>query len=650
MKSAEADSQGLGGTMKALGKVSAAALVGMGIESVKMATAFQSSTVRLATSAGEQVKNLGMIRKGLLDMAGQVGVSATDLSKSLYFIEAAGFHAADGLTVLKAAAQGAAAEGANTTTVGKALTDVLVDYHLKASDAANVTSQLITAVAHGKTNLQEFSGSFASIIPAASAAGISFQDVSAALSEMTNHGFTAQRASQNLSQALRSLLNPTKSQQKAFAEFGVSTGELRGKLQGPNGLTDAMQYLSEAASKGGKEGTPQFAAALKLLMGTAAGANAALATTGQNFKSTSTTIRAVGGATADASGKVQGFAEVQKTLGQQVKQLSAGFGALLIALGQKLIPILTTVVTLINKHQTAFLILAGTVTTLVTGIILYSASVKTAAMVTGIWNGVQAILNAELDANPIGIIILAIAALVIGLVEAYKHSKTFRDILHAIGTVAANAFKQLMHWAEVAFGWIRDHWRLLLGILTGPIGIAVYEIAHHWHSIMSGAQSAVRWIESVWRTLSSALASPFVSAYNTIRGILNSIFGAVSSTIGTVSSMLSSVSGAASSIGHALGFAHGGTIGAAATGGTRSGTTLVGEHGPELVHLPAGSHVFSNPDTRAMMAGGGGGGGGGTITLELHSGGSQLDNVLLEVLRKSIRVRGGNVQTVLGRT
>ena len=84
----------------------------------------------------------------------------------MYYVESAGFSGANGLTVLKAAAQGAAAEGADTTTVAKALTDVLVDYHLKAGAAADVTSQMITAVAQGKTSLQEFSGVFASIVPA----------------------------------------------------------------------------------------------------------------------------------------------------------------------------------------------------------------------------------------------------------------------------------------------------------------------------------------------------------------------------------------------------------------------------------------------------------------------------------------------------
>lgn len=52
----------------------------------------------------------------------------------------------------------------------------------------------------------------------------------AALANMTNHGFTAQRASQNLAQALRSLLNPTNKMYDAFQQYGVSSDVLAKKL------------------------------------------------------------------------------------------------------------------------------------------------------------------------------------------------------------------------------------------------------------------------------------------------------------------------------------------------------------------------------------------------------------------------------------
>lgn len=48
-----------------------------------------------------------------------------------------------------------------------------------------------------------------------------------------------------------------------------------------------------------------------------------------------------------------------------------------------------------------------------------------------------------------------------------------------------------------------------------------------------------------------------------------------------------------------------------ASGGPASGLTWVGEEGPELVNLPTGSHVYSNPQSMAMA-------GGGTSTVHTH--------------------------------
>lgn len=53
------------------------------------------------------------------------------------------------------------------------------------------------------------------------------------------------------------------------------------------------------------------------------------------------------------------------------------------------------------------------------------------------------------------------------------------------------------------------------------------------------------------------------------------------------------------------GYAHGG-IASAATGGMRSGLVEVGEHGRELLRLPPGAHVMSNPDSERALASGGG--------------------------------------------
>lgn len=94
--------------------------------------------------------------------------------------------------------------------------------------------------------------------------------------------------------------------------------------------------------------------------------------------------------------------------------------------------------------------------------------------------------------------------------------------------------------------------------------------------------------------------------------------------------------------------AMGGVIGTAATGGVRGNMTLVGEAGPELVQLPTGSRVRSNPDTRRIL-GAGGGTGGPMPSLMIDAAGDDLSQLLLKILRLAIRNEGGDVQVVLGR-
>jgi len=94
-------------------------------------------------------------------------------------------------------------------------------------------------------------------------------------------------------------------------------------------------------------------------------------------------------------------------------------------------------------------------------------------------------------------------------------------------------------------------------------------------------------------------------------------------------------------------YAHGGITGAAETGGIREGMTLVGEGGPELVDLPPGSNVKPAGTTKAMLENAGNSN--GRSIIEIRSDGTKMADLLVEILQKAVRVRGGDVQIVLGR-
>jgi len=66
--------------------------------------------------------------------------------------------------------------------------------------------------------------------------------------------------------------------------------------------------------------------------------------------------------------------------------------------------------------------------------------------------------------------------------------------------------------------------------------------------------------------------------------------------------------------------------------------------------LPPGVSVAVNQTGRSERVLSPGGGGAQTIVLEVRSGASAFDAALAEIIRKYVRVRGGNVQQVLGRT
>jgi TP901 family phage tail tape measure protein len=308
-----------GGALRVAGKFAIGAGIAaaaVGYESIKAASSFQTLTTRLVTSAGEASSNLKLIQRGILDVSTDTATSANELATAMYQVESAGYHGADGLKVLKAASQGAKDEGANATTVAKGLTSALNSYHHPASQAALITSQLVTAVSRGRTTFENFSASLGNVLPIAAAAGVKLQDVTAVMAAMTNQGVTAQRASQNVARAIQSLESPSGTMKKEFEALGITTQQVTTTL-GTKGLQATLELLDRTAQKAGKEGTPAYNEALRKLMGTSAGLNVALDATGKHSKDTEDAIKAIGSASTEAGGNVRGFSEIQRPSGSR---------------------------------------------------------------------------------------------------------------------------------------------------------------------------------------------------------------------------------------------------------------------------------------------------------------------------------------------
>jgi len=89
--------------------------------------------------------------------------------------------------------------------------------------------------------------------------------------------------------------------------------------------------------------------------------------------------------------------------------------------------------------------------------------------------------------GPVGLIIIVIAALVAGLIYAYKHSETFRNIVDGAMRAVADGAQWLWDKVQDVFGWLKDNWPLLLGIFLGPFGLALGLIIKFWDDIKAAA-------------------------------------------------------------------------------------------------------------------------------------------------------------------
>jgi hypothetical protein len=96
---------------------------------------------------------------------------------------------------------------------------------------------------------------------------------------------------------------------------------------------------------------------------------------------------------------------------------------------------------------------------------------KAARVAVVAWTVAQKLLNLAMRANPIGIVITVVAALVAAIIAAYKNSQTFRDVVKKAGEIAKNAFDAV--------------WK------------AVKPVVDFIGKLVSGVQSAVSWLRKL---------------------------------------------------------------------------------------------------------------------------------------------------------
>ena len=240
--------------------------------------------------------------------------------------------------------------------------------------------------------------------------------------------------------------------------------------------------------------------------------------------------------------------------------------------------------------------LRGSFVTSTAAMVASKVAMAATTAATGLWTGAQWLLNAAMTANPVGLVVLAIAALVAIVVLIATKTTWFQTAWNASwGAIKDSA-------AAVGSWFTGTLWPWISGVFERIVGLPGRVI-------------------NAFRGITEGVFAPFRSAFSAIANLWNRTIGRLSW----------SVPGWVPGIG-------GNSISAPRLPTYHTGGRVPGAPGTEVVaRLMAGERVL--PVSQA---------GGGGATVVIRGDGSRIGDLLVEVLRDAIDIRGGSVQTILG--
>ena len=411
-----------------------AAIAAVGTASVAASTNFESSFAKLSTIADQNEVSMEDLKKQIMDVSNQYGVSAADIAESTYSAISAGRSTGEAVQFVATATASAKAGFTDSATSIDTLTTVMNAYGDSAGSAQSISDKLIKTQNLGKTTFAELGSSMGKVIPTAAMYNVNLDNLASAYVTTTKNGISTAESTtyinsmlnelgKNGSKASDALKNETG---KSFTELmasGMNLSGVLGILQGAaekSGLSMADMFGSQEAAKAAAtitQHTTDFTGALQE-MGSSAGTTQAAfekmeGTTGTSMEKMKTSVQNAGITIGTT------LAPYVVKAADAIAKLAQWFNGL-PAPAQKVIMVIAGIVAVMGPA----LIFIGKIATGIGS--LMSLAPKISAAITGV-KTVFAAFNATLLANPIFLVIAAIAALVAAFVYLWNHCEKFRQ-------------------------------------------------------------------------------------------------------------------------------------------------------------------------------------------------------------------------------
>lgn len=224
-------------------------------ESIKGFREFEIRIAEVSTILDETgMKQLPLLTAGVERLSVAFGQTTSDMAKGLYDILSAAFSARDAINLLNTATKASIAGLSTVKESVDIFTTVLNSYGMSAEQATHVSDILFQSVIRGKFVFKELESAIGYVVPIASQAGISLEELMAALSTSTRHGLHLDMASRGLALAIQGIINPTTDAAKAAEKYGI---DLSGLGLRADGLYKWFERLNEKTKEFGKGILPE---------------------------------------------------------------------------------------------------------------------------------------------------------------------------------------------------------------------------------------------------------------------------------------------------------------------------------------------------------------------------------------------------------
>lgn len=591
------------GTAAAFTTVSAA-----GVMAVKSAVDYQAQMQNVGTLLDGDVQGkLQGMSKQLKQVSIDTGVCTSDLTEGLYQVVSAFGESADNVKQMEIAAKAAKAGNATTvdsinllSAVTKGYGDTSAAAMQKASDLSFLTVKL------GQTSFPELAASMGQVVPLASTLKVSQEELFGAMSTLTGVTGSTSEVTTQLKATMQSFLSPSAEMEKTLKKMGYASGAAALESEGLGGILDKL--------KGQVNGDE---VAFANLFSSVEAKNAVLALAGnqaENFAEKTAAMFEASGA-ADAAFKTQ-TASV-KEMAAKVKNAGS---VMLTSLGEKALPYIQSALegviekmpelteaagSIIDKAGPVFDELAGSVSG-------FMADVKPVMMQAGTMFGSafeqalpaimslkDSFVSVHATAEPV---IMALAGVISSAVPPIA------DIFAGVYSVIAQVMPTISQIVSDVGAKVSGIFSSM-GNETGVLKQLFETAGPAISSVLSTAWSVISPILDLAVQGVGLLADAFGWAFPYIQSIIEGVwsvigpvFTKIGEGIGAITSAVKKIRGVDDG-GSTGGGGSGGSVPAHATGTPyfSGGWTTVGEHGPELMHLPAGAKILSNQESRTVQ-------------------------------------------------